>query len=175
MAKCDYCGSRILFGGRRREQLRFCNDQCLQRGTLLAISRQIPDAVVQQQVLNLHHGQCPKCHGGGPTDVHVRHQVWSAVFLTKWSSTPQVCCRRCGIKSQLTGAAFSLALGWWGIPWGLLFTPVQVVRNISGMVKPPDPMKPSAQLERIVRLTMASRAVAQSRQSATAQAAAKPK
>ena len=156
MAKCDYCGSSILFGGARTGDLRFCNHRCQQAGQLIAVSNQVPPDVVQARVWAVHQGLCPKCQGKGPVDVHTAHQVWSALLLTSWKSEPQVSCRACGIKRQATGLVFSLVAGWWGFPWGLIMTPVQVVRNVSGMLSGPDPQKPSAQLERIVRLSMAA-------------------
>lgn len=161
MAKCDYCGSTIIFGGKRDNNGRFCNQKCQARGGLLAISRQIPEAAVQEQVWKVHQGPCPKCKGSGPVDVHVTHKVWSAVALTSWSSTPQMSCRSCGLKSQMAGTVFSLVLGWWGLPWGVLLTPIQIGRNLIGMASPPEPSKPSAQCEKIVRMTIASNAVRQ--------------
>jgi len=161
MAKCDYCGSTIIFGGKRDANGRFCNQRCQGRGTLLAISRQIPETTVQEQVWKTHQGPCPKCQGSGPVDVHVIHKVWSALVLTQWSSTPQLCCRSCGMKGQLGGAAFSLVLGWWGIPWGVLLTPIQIGRNLYGVTRPPDSSKPSAQLEKAVRMNVAANAVLQ--------------
>lgn len=161
MAKCDYCGSTIIFGGKRDANGRFCNQKCQGRGSLLALSQQIPEAAVKEQVWKFHQGQCPKCNGAGPVDVHVSHKVWSAVALTSWSSTPQISCRSCGMKSQLTGSLFSLVLGWWGLPWGLLLTPIQIGRNLFGIARPPEPSKPSPQLEKILRMSMASQAVRQ--------------
>lgn len=159
MAKCDYCGSTIIFGGKRDANGRFCNQKCQARGGLLAASRQVPDAIVQDQIMKVHQGPCPKCKGAGPVDIHVSHKVWSALLLTSWTSTPRVSCRACGLKSQAAASAFSLILGWWGFPWGLIFTPVQVGRNLYGMASPPDPTRPSALLEKIVRMTMASNAM----------------
>ena len=168
MSKCDYCASTIIFGGKRDANGRFCNQKCQARGALLAISRQLPEANVQEEVWKAHQGPCPKCNGAGPVDVHVSHKVWSAVFLTSWSSTPQISCRSCGMKSQAAASAFSLVLGWWGFPWGLIFTPVQIGRNIYAIASPPDSTKPSAQLEKIVRMSMASRvAQPQARAAAT--------
>ena len=172
MAKCDYCGSTILFGGKQDANGRYCNAKCQGRGALLALSQQIPQATLQEQVWKVHQGLCPKCGGSGPVDVHVSHKVWSALYITKWSSTPTTSCRSCGIKSQLTGSAFSLFLGWWGFPWGLVLTPVQIGRNVFGIARPPDPSKPSAQLEKIVRMTIASQAI--QKQSAQALAKAAP-
>jgi len=97
MAKCDYCGSTIIFGGKRDANGRFCNQKCQGRGGLLALSRQIPEGAVQEQVWKFHQGPCPKCNGAGPVDVHVTHKVWSALYLTSWSSTPQTSCRSCGM------------------------------------------------------------------------------
>ena len=54
-------------------------------------------------------------------------------FSPRGTVTPQISCRRCGLKSQAAGAAFPLVLGWWGFPWGLVVTPVQIGRNIGGM------------------------------------------
>ncbi len=163
MPKCDYCGSTILFGGVRDGEFRFCNENCHGQGVFLSISRQIPESVIQQAVWEVHRGVCPKCQGPGPVDVHTSHRVWSALLITSWRSIPNISCRRCGLKSQLGDALFSLFLGWWGFPWGLFVTPVQIVRNFVSMVRGSDPTQPSAELTKIVRLSMASEAVAESR------------
>ena len=165
MAKCDYCGSLILFGGARDGNLRFCNEKCQSGGTLLKLSGQIPEDVVQKQLWEVHQGACPECHGRGPVDVHTAHQIWSALVLTSWKSVPQVSCRACGVKQQLMSLVLCLVAGWWGFPWGLIMTPVQVVRNLAGLVKGPDPMTPSPQLEKMVRLHVAQRAMALQAQS----------
>ena len=160
MAKCDYCGSTIVFGGAREGELRFCNGRCQSNGRMIVLSRQVPENLVHQSLWSVHQGRCPKCQGAGPVDVHVSHTVWSALLLTRWASKPQICCRACGTKSQLGATGFSLLLGWWGFPWGFVVTPIQIARNIAGMVRGPDPTNPSAQLEKAVRLTMVSNAVA---------------
>jgi hypothetical protein len=160
MAKCDYCGSTILFGGKRQGDLRFCNATCTKRGALIALSRQIPEVTVSQSVQQVHQGLCPKCGGAGPVDVHVHHRVWSAVLLTSWKSAPQISCRSCGIRSQLGDTVFSLALGWWGFPWGIVFTPVQIGRNVAGMLRGPDPLRASPQLEKAIRMNIAAQIVA---------------
>jgi hypothetical protein len=154
MASCDYCGTTILFGGKQVAGLRYCSDRCAASGQALAASHQVADDLVQQQVWRLHQGLCPKCGGSGPVDVHTSYQVWSALLLTRWSSLPQVSCRSCGRNRQLTGILFSLVLGWWGFPWGLIVTPVQIGRNLAAMMKGPAPDKPSPQLEKLVRLNL---------------------
>jgi len=161
MATCDYCNSGILFGGIKQGGQRFCNNKCYQNGFLLSASKQVPDAIVSQQIDQLHQGQCPKCQGRGPVDVHTSYQVFSLLILTRWSSKPQISCRPCGVKSQIGSALTSLLFGWWGFPWGLIFTPVQVTRNIIGIVSAPNTMRPSLMLEKFVRLHIAEKLVAQ--------------
>jgi hypothetical protein len=159
MTKCDYCGTTILFGGQEAGSLRFCNAQCASKGTLVIASRQLPDAMVQQQVWAVHQGTCPECSGPGPVDVHTSYRVWSALVITQWSSHPRVSCRSCGVKAKIGHMLVSGVAGWWGFPWGLLVTPVQVVRNIVGLVTPPDATRPSTQLETMVRTMLVAQAL----------------
>ena len=162
MSNCSHCGTLILFGGKRWGDLRFCSEKCFQAGAVRVaahpLAQEVPEELIQQQVLAVHQGDCPKCGRPGPIDVHVSHRVWSAIHFTSWRSRPQVSCRACGIKSKCGDALFSLLFGWWGIPFGLLITPFQIGRNVIGILHGPDPAVPSPQLERLVRLDIARRA-----------------
>lgn len=161
MARCAYCNTLILLGGVRNGERRFCNAKCQQQGMTLDVSNALPADLVEQQVRQLHQGQCPACQGAGPVDVHTSYFVWSALLLTSWQSKPHVCCRKCGIKKQAGDAVLSCLVGWWGFPWGLFITPVQIVRNVVAMSSPPSPAAPSPNLERLVRLAIASNLMAQ--------------
>lgn len=154
MAKCAYCGSTIIMGGVRAGDQRFCNDRCHQNAYILSVAQQVPPDVVDRQVEETFRGNCPKCRGLGPIDVHKVHRVWSALVLTSWDSTPRVCCRACATKGQLGGTLFSLLLGWWGFPWGFILTPVQIGRNIVGMCTGPDSSRPSADLRKLVQVSL---------------------
>ena len=156
MANCAYCNTTILFGGRRQGDLRFCNAKCEQSGVLAHAANQLPAADVQRYVRQVHGGVCPRCAGPGPVDVHTSYRVWSAVFLTSWASRPTVSCSSCGNKKRIGDTLFSLLLGWWGLPWGILVTPMQLGRNIVAFIRPPDPLVPSAALEKLLRLHLAS-------------------
>ena len=155
MAKCASCG-RIIFGGLKDGGKRFCNARCRAGGQIFAAASVLPAEVVDGLATQIHAGSCPKCKGPGPVDIHVSHRVWSALFLTRWSSSPQISCRRCGLKSQAGNLLFSSLFGWWGIPWGLIFTPVQISRNIGAMLWPPKAANPSEQLKRVARLQLAT-------------------
>lgn len=161
MASCAYCDTTILFGGKRHGDLRFCNDKCLAAGAVAQTAAALPAADVALHVAKVHRGNCPQCDGQGPVDVHTSHRVWSALVMTQWSSRPLICCQRCGTKRKLGDAAFSLVLGWWGFPWGLIMTPVQVVKNVAGAFGGPNPDQPSAQLEKQLRMRLATHLLAQ--------------
>jgi len=159
MAACAYCNTRIFLGGKKQGDKRFCNTACQQKGALADIAEQLPSDEVDKRIRMVHMGPCPKCAGPGPVDVHTSYRIWSAVLMTSWSSRPAIACQSCGTKQKLLDAVFSFGLGWWGLPWGILMTPVQVVRNLWALSSRPDPLLPSATLKKMIRLDMAERAV----------------
>lgn len=60
-------------------------------------------------------------------------------------------CRRCAVKSQLGGIAQSAAHGSWGCPWGLIATPVPIVRNVVATFSAPSRHEPSDRLRAVAR------------------------
>jgi hypothetical protein len=160
MAKCDYCNSMILFGGKEAGGRRFCNDNCLTEGHVLLEADRIPQRAVDRAIREVHQGECPKCEGPGPVDIHVSHSIFSLIAFTSWKSEPHVCCRSCGRKAQAGSLLQSLFLGWWGFPYGIVMTPIQICRNISGMTGGPDPDEPTEQLETMVRIDLVGRIAA---------------
>jgi len=135
-----------------------------------ALKRHLPDLpegqvlieaeAVRHAAMQIHAGLCPSCGGSGPVDVHASHRIYSLILFSSWRSVPRISCRACGFRRQLHGLCISLVAGWWGLPWGLLMTPVQLVRNAVGMASPPDPMAPSEALRQHVRLGLAEQSLA---------------
>jgi hypothetical protein len=165
MAKCANCGTTILFGGKKIDDLRFCNNKCLANGQVVLVAAQIPDDVVAAQAREIHAGACPVCEKNrGPVDVHTSHKIISFLIMSSWSSTPRISCNSCGTKAQLGGLFYSLILGWWGIPWGIIMTPVQVVKNIGGLLSSEQSLTPSEQLEHLVRMGIATHSLEASQQ-----------
>ena len=173
MASCSYCDSFILLGGKTDQTGRYCSAKCQQAGNLLALSNQIPPRELARMVDEVRHSNCPRCGGPGPVDVYKAHQVWSALVLTSWSSRPQMSCKSCGTRRQLGALLFSGLFGWWGFPWGLGVTPMQIARNIAELAGGPKPGVPSALLEKFVRLQAGAR-LASSGQRLTRPASSKP-
>ena len=171
MASCAACGQTIVFGGKTAGERRFCSDKCVAAGSFLSVADALPDSLVAARVWEVHNGRCPTCTGPGPVDVHRSYRVWSGLIVTSHSMRLNVGCRRCGNRARLKDAGFSLLLGWWGFPWGLIWTPIQVVRNVSALMRSEDATTPSAELTQIVRVQMAV-AAAQHQQTAPAFAVA---
>ncbi len=112
----------------------------------LAVADQGTADYIQNQVLEIHQGPCPRCHKPGPVDIHTAHSIWSVIFMTQWKSQPQLSCRPCGRSEQIKAILLSSLIGWWGFPWGLLITPIQIIKNISGMLDGPKDGEPSKDL-----------------------------
>jgi len=154
MAKCGYCGTGILFGGVRDGDQRYCNQKCHQGAYILSVSQHVPPDVLERNVEEVWRGNCPKCRGLGPIDVHKVYEVWSALVLTRWTTKSQITCRGCATRRQLGGSLFSLVFGWWGFPWGLILTPVQIGRNITAMAGGPKPAQPSEALRKAIKVNL---------------------
>jgi hypothetical protein len=167
MTKCGYCGSTVVIGGVRSGDQRYCNTKCLQAAHLLSVAKLVPADVLEQQVEQVFRGNCPKCRSLGPIDVHRFYEVWSALVLTRWATSQQLSCRSCATKRQLGALVFSLFCGWWGFPWGLILTPVQITRNIIAMCAGPDTSRPSENLRKLIQVSLGKQIMA-AKQPATA-------
>jgi hypothetical protein len=156
MATCSHCNLTILFGGVREGGLRFCSKKCLQKSPLLLLARSLSEEEVKKRVAIVNQGACSTCQRPGPVDVHTSHSVMSFLIITRWKSVPQLTCSACGKKAKIKATISSLLLGWWGFPFGLVLTPVQISRNLWGLARGRSSFTPSPQLESIVRLALAA-------------------
>ncbi|EAY66710.1 hypothetical protein BCPG_05105 [Burkholderia cenocepacia PC184] len=127
-----------------------------------------PDAKVRQYVDDWRYGPCPIClREGRPVDVHASHRVVSLLFVTRWATRRHVCCRRCGRRKQALALLASATLGWWGLPWGIVLTPIQLARNLLGLAAR-DPEVATQQFEELVRRKLAARRLARAERGAGA-------
>jgi hypothetical protein len=147
----------MLLGGKTDHTGRYCSARCQQAGNLLALSNQLPPHELERMVEEVRHSNCPRCNGPGPVDVYKAHYVWSALVLTSWSSKPEVSCKSCATRRQLGALLCSGLFGWWGFPWGLGMTPIQIARNIAELAGGPKSDAPSPLLHKFVRLHAGAR------------------
>jgi hypothetical protein len=147
--RCRWCGAGLLFVKVRDGADYYCNAEHMAAGRAL---QTVSSSEVVNWMERVHRGACPKCGGDGPIDVHMSYQIYSLIFATSWKDLSNICCRKCGLKAQCIGLTVSLFLGWWGFPWGIAITPIQIVKNLWGMLVPPDREVPSKRLEAAARL-----------------------
>jgi hypothetical protein len=134
--ECCNCGKMFFIGGQSIDGYRYCGTRCSQRHSVIVAAERVPAASVQQFVERWRHGPCPICkRQDGPIDVHAAHRVVSLLIVTQWATQRHVSCRRCGRNKQLLAIIQSAVWGWWGIPWGLVITPIQIVRNVVGATR----------------------------------------
>ena len=158
MQTCASCDGPLTRGGIWDGPLRFCGHACLRAGVAgrFAVSR----AHLEEAVWKIHQGQCPRCGERGPVDLHTSFHVWSAVIVTHWMADARLSCERCARSARRKAAGRSLLLGWWGVPFGLVMTPVQVVRNVAGNLRSVDSGMPSRALVEFVHARLAEELVA---------------
>ena len=164
MANCASCGQMILFGGVKHGSLRFCNKRCYDAAGYLQVAEQLPDDVVDEALTDFHQSNCPCCGGPGPVDIHFSHRVMSFVVLTQFQTIPKICCSSCGTKSKIGNFFATLFLGWWGFPFGLIFTPIYLCKNIYGIVFPVSSVEPTEHLRDFVKQNLALQYIAHAQQ-----------
>jgi hypothetical protein len=55
---------------------------------------------------------------------------------------------------------FNSLFGWWGFPWGIFGTPIQILRNLDRLGPSKGQTEPSDALVEIVRADLATRLIA---------------
>ncbi len=153
MARCDTC-SALIFGGKKVDGRRYCNARCRDRGEAARVALAVDPEILDELLVALFDGDCPRCGGPGPVDVSVTHKAYSLFVVSWWKSDEVVACRRCGRRSQTAALIQTAVLGWWS--WsGIFITPVMMVRSVRGLSKSFDPEVPSEALEKHLTLKAA--------------------
>lgn len=160
MPACGTCNKTILFGGTKYAGRTYCNARCANAAAQQEVAqRDIPPQILAQEIADVHDGPCPRCKKERRVDLYKAHWVWSVIILTRFSTSSVLCCRACGRKHQVYQSLFSLFLGWWGFPFGLIITPIQIIRNIVEFAKP-ESVNPSAELASAVQASLAQQLMA---------------
>jgi hypothetical protein len=152
MPTCDYCKAAYRGGAAVRGKLRFCTNQCRDRGRVLEFLNQGSPAFIDQRVDEARAGPCPECGTRANVHFHQSHRIWSAMVYTTWKTQRHSCCQNCGRNRQPNDLTFSRLPGWW-MAIGFCITPFQIGRNILGMTRRGDQVSPD--LIRTVRVDLA--------------------
>ena len=83
------------------------------------------------------HVACAKCSKIDSTlRVSTFTTVWSFLFFSTYRGWSQILCARCRVLESLKFNLQVLIFGWWGIPWGVIWTVVFFVKNALGGHQP---------------------------------------
>jgi hypothetical protein len=163
MATCKTCGKSIIAGGIKDHGYRFCSRMCHQRkAPYLSKLAEISEAAVDAEVEKLRTGRCPRCRSVGHVDEHQSVFVYSMILITRFGQRRHMCCAKCALKSQALDTLGTATLGWWGIPFGVIGTPVGIVMNLAHMGVTLRRKKPSKRLREFARDRLARQAAAAS-------------
>lgn len=64
------------------------------------------------------------------------YEVKSFIFVTIRSPIQGIFCHNCAEKKLLRSTVITWLLGWWGFPWGLIYSPIVIFHNLFGGSKP---------------------------------------
>jgi len=171
MAACDYCNKNFNLFGVHENGYSFCSANCRNRAQeLLKSLDRFPPQEIESYIERVHAGPCAQCGGPGPVDLHHSYRIYSVILLTSWSTRNHFVCAACARKEELKSLGYSALLGWWGFPFGLVLTPVQIIRNIASLAGGADPQHASPRLRKILMLNLARQAALPNRTGATGRA-----
>jgi hypothetical protein len=82
-----------------------------------------------------HPSRCCKC-GSGTNVTHRAYLVTYSLILytSKSPGTFRPICERCQIRAGLPYSFATCLVGWWGIPWGPIYTVQAIYQNCKGGV-----------------------------------------
>lgn len=154
---CATCGNSILFGGKKSGSRKYCNKRCFDQDELGRMSDEVQDIEVDELAFKIRGSACPKCGENNNLEMFKSYFVYSIIVMTSWKEKPELSCRPCARKRQVGDLVKSLFLGWWGIPFGLIVTPIILIMNGAAMIINPLSKAPSKQLKEHSRLLIADK------------------
>jgi hypothetical protein len=97
-----------------------------------------PEADAAPAARNADPVVCSSCQRvtAQPRYVIYRHVI-SAVFVTWRAAQQGIFCSQCGAKHAYRASGKTWLLGWWGIPWGPIYSAQAIFSNMFGGERPP--------------------------------------
>ena len=120
MDKCDHCGKRIVAGGIRFGEFRYCNGVCYEEGVNHRLREELPPEEVIGLALRMRGSPCISCKKYRPVDFYKSYRIYSAYIAAEWEDYTHLTCRWCARKKQIGHGLVSLLFGWWSLE-GLFF------------------------------------------------------
>jgi hypothetical protein len=95
-----------------------------------------PNDTVHQQIDPV---TCCSC---GAVSAQPRYLIFkyivSVIFISSRRTVQGIFCASCAAKKAIKASAITWLTGWWGFPWGPIWTLQALFQNLAGGIKPPD-------------------------------------
>lgn len=153
---CPTCGLSVLFGGVKDGDKKYCSKKCYEADDVNRVAKEIPNEAVVKLTEKIRNDRCPECQGPGPVDVHKSYSIYSIILFTSYKTNEHIVCRGCAKKKQLLDLLSSTLFGWWGIPFGLIVTPIQILKNIIAFFRNPGQNMPTDLMTQRIRQVLAA-------------------
>jgi hypothetical protein len=93
-------------------------------------------AAADLTAISQHEGtrlRCCKCGNDQQVSMRAYLLTYSIIFFTSKSAGRfKPICQSCSVKAGVPYTLGTLLLGWWGIPWGPIYTVQAIAKNFSG-------------------------------------------
>ena len=154
--ECDYCGDSAKINFLLNEGQRFCSALCLRDARISEAAVDLSDATVLQAARKIRSGACPVCNSmATPVEVRYSYTATSVIFMSNQETKTRLCCVPCGRKENRGGLLVSFFIGWWGIPWGPIFTIAALFGNFKAMFEMMADEEPSDELIKLAKNQLA--------------------
>ncbi len=152
---CANCGCSILFGGIKVGIRKYCSKICSEKDEVGRASDSISEDEIQQFAEELRFCPCPKCDKNEPVEIHKSYSVYSIIIYTSWKEHDNLVCKSCARKQQSIHLMSSALLGWWGLPFGIIVTPIIIIMNGVALLTNPENNSPTKALKKRAKLILA--------------------
>lgn len=150
MARCRGCFAKLDADTSGSGLSQWCSDECRAADESAFEALTESEKIIIEKTNEVFNRDCPECGGKGPVDFHEYYKIWSLLVVTRYSDHEIFCCSRCAAKTKIGAILFCGVFGWWGIPYGIIGTPVQLVKNLLSLLSS-NPNEPSPEIRDMVR------------------------
>jgi hypothetical protein len=106
-------------------------DSNLNKG-IEAQTRELTDSELIELKSKVSRLTCPECGQKNPPLIGTLiREVKSFIVLTFYKKTPIISCKDCADKRRKKAIISTALLGWWGIPVGLIRTPIVIITSLT--------------------------------------------
>jgi hypothetical protein len=98
---------------------------------VIAQTKKYTNAELEIYAEKLRKIPCPVCNQSHKKlNGTIAYTVKSFLLFTSFGEKPIIACPECLDRENNNSITSTLLLGWWGLPWGILKTPVYIYRNM---------------------------------------------